>query len=130
MNKINHRYNKFDASYKLAMIDEYLNRSECSASQFAVDHGIGKSTFHKWLKIYRDNEINEVKTSSSKPNKFIQLSTTNTPMVNDATAFYSEPVSMNSNAVNNNTMKLNYKGAILEFDSKNLHQIMNELKQW
>lgn len=130
------KYNRYDASYKMALIQEYYEKNAAegiSIREFARSKNICHTTFYQWLKIFE--EENAKRNESSDPEdiclssldertapSFIRLSQ---DCGNDAkTALISYEEQRPSKS-----MKLFYKDMAIEFDKEDLPFILRSIRQ-
>lgn len=125
------RYQKYDISTKVALIEEYFERnrndSGYSMSQFSLEKGIADSTFNSWVLKYRhdkhqfingENQDGSVILNSSLSPTFIEIS-------KDVMKEESKVLPSVSSII-----KLNYKDISLEFGVNELERVMEIIRRW
>ena len=121
-------YKKFDISYKLATVKEYLETSKTSKismADFAYSKGLSDSTFNDWvIKFKRGyfsdqpaDDVIEFKVNDSSPG-FVKLSQDNVISDKQCTA------------IGGSSIRLTYKDLTLEFPESMLDRALEVMKRW
>ena len=130
------KYNRYDASYKMAAIQEYYEKNAAegiSIREFAVSKNISHSTFYQWLKIFEEESAKQNETSDTEeiclssldglPSSFIRISEDHdTQTADTALISYEEQCPSKS-------MKLFYKDMAIEFDKEDLPFLLRSIRQ-
>lgn len=124
------KFQNYDASFKIAMCEEYFLRKTqqpyLKALEFAKEKGIKKSTFYDWTKAYSDY----MKTSG---NDGLIITSNNDEVTVPKFIEISDRVESTVKAQasqGNNNITLKYKDALLEFDVNNLDKVMEIIRRW
>ena len=125
------RYQKYDVSTKVALVEEYIERNKnepgYSMAQFSLEKGIPDSTFNNWVLKYKhdkntfingeSNDGSIVLNSSLSPS-FIEIS-------KDLVKEERKTLPSSSSSI-----KLNYKDVSLEFSASELEKVMEIIRRW
>lgn len=126
------RYQKYDVSTKVALVEEYIERNKYdpgySMAQFSLEKGIPDSTFNNWILKYKhdkyafiNGETNDgsIVLNSALSPTFIEISK---DLVKEERKTLPPPSS--------SSIKLNYKDVSLEFSASELEKVMEIIRRW
>ena len=126
------RYQKYDVSTKVALVEEYIERNKYgpgySMAQFSLEKGIPDSTFNNWILKYKhdkyafiNGETNDgsIVLNSALSPTFIEISK---DLVKEERKTLPPPSS--------SSIKLNYKDISLEFSASELEKVMEIIRRW
>ena len=131
------KYNRYDASYKMALIQEYYEKNAAegiSIREFARSKNICHATFYQWLKIFEEenakrnepSDCEDICLSSSDEHiipSFIRISNdSESDNTDTALVTYKDHRPVRS-------MKLLYKDMAIEFDREDLPFILRSIRQ-
>ena len=130
------KYTNYDASFKLALIEEYLtlkNSEDISIRQFSKSKGISHATFYNWLRIYNENTGNMEDegqniclsfNEEAVHSPFIRISEIN----KEENEISSLPVSCELHD-RNKKLKLIIQDVSIEFDKEDLLFVLRSIRQ-
>jgi len=121
---------KYSAEFKRKMVEEYLNlrtsNPNISKADFAYQKGIADSTFNDWVIKYERqglgfcNVTNEIKKLDCI--EIVDSTPIRTPLIKEVVD-ETKPLSINM-------VRMQYNGAIIEFDESLLERALKILKSW
>ena len=106
---------RYTAQFKIDTVEEYLNGPKKTMASFAAEKGISDSTFNDWVLKYKrqGKDFCNVTTELLKMNDVVESKMET--IVDDA------PIS-------ENRVRLQYNGAVVEFDESLLEKVLKIVK--
>lgn len=123
------RYQKYDISTKVALIEEYLERNRnnpgYSMTQFSLEKGIADSTFNNWVLKYRHDKHQFINGESQDGSVIL-----NSPLTPTFIEISKDMIKSESKPMPSSSIKLHYKDVSLEFGVNELERVMEIIRRW
>lgn len=105
---------RYTASFKLAMVEEYMKGPKMPIAHFAASKGISDSTFNDWVVKYK-----------RQGKDFCNVAQDITKIKGIHVVEEEEDEELDSNRI-----KLKLNGTTIEFDESLLERVLNVIKNW
>lgn len=125
------RYQKYDVSTKVALVEEYIERNKnepgYSMAQFSLEKGIPDSTFNNWILKYKHDKYTFINGETNDGSIVLNsaLSPTFIEISKDSIQKEERKTLLPSSSI-----KLNYKDVSLEFSASELEKVMEIIRRW
>lgn len=123
------RYQKYDISTKVALIEEYLERNRndpgYSMTQFSLEKGIADSTFNNWVLKYRHDKHQFINGENQDGSVIL-----NSPLTPTFIEISKDMIKSESKPMPSSSIKLHYKDVSLEFGVNELERVMEIIRRW
>lgn len=125
------RYQKYDVSTKVALVEEYIERNKnepgYSMAQFSLEKGIPDSTFNNWILKYKHDKYTFINGETNDGSIVLNsaLSPTFIEISRDSIQKEERKTLLPSSSI-----KLNYKDVSLEFSASELEKVMEIIRRW
>ena len=125
------RYQKYDVSTKVALVEEYIERNKnepgYSMTQFSLEKGIPDSTFNNWVLKYKHDKYTFINGETNDGSIVLNsaLSPTFIEISKDSIQKEERKTLLPSSSI-----KLNYKDVSIEFSASELEKVMEIIRRW